>query len=155
MKILYYKIEFDNTLNLKRNLIINKIVEILNNKKGWYKLGYKFHYLETEEKKSNNFIIKIVPQHFIEKECSMKGLSCADTSKNIIYINFNRWKNGSSKSKLNVQDYRVYLINHEVGHILGRSHNKCGNPNTKVPVMVQQTLGIQKCKPNPWPLYWE
>jgi hypothetical protein len=70
-------------------------------------------------------------------------------------MNIENWRNGKSLSGLNKDDYRTYMINHEVGHILGRGHSQCGNRGTKVPVMVQQTLGIGDCRPNHWPLSWE
>ena len=53
-----------------------------------------------------------------------------------------------------MKNYRIYLINHEVGHILGMEHDK-PIKNRKVPVMVQQTLSIGLANPNPWPLLKE
>ena len=69
---------------------------------------------------------------------------------NKIYINLNRWTKGSKASKLNLNNYRHYVINHEVGHILGFDHDK-PKKNRLCPVMVQQTLSIGEAKPNPFP----
>ena len=73
----------------------------------------------------------------------------------IVYINSHRWKRGSKKSGYTLGDYRIYLINHEVGHILGHLHRKCDGKGNKIPVMNQATKGIGTCKPNVWPLQYE
>ena len=146
-----YSIEFDDSIVINRNLVVKKISDVLNDTRGWKRLGYDFKFKEKNAK----FKIKIVKEDKIVKICKFSGLSCADMSKNIIYINIKRWRRGSKASKLSLDNYRTYVINHEIGHLLGRDHYKCGKSGTKVPVMVQQTLGISNCKPNPWPLYWE
>lgn len=146
-----YSIDFDKDIILNTNLVIKKIKSVLEDKRGWERLGYNFFYKEKNAK----FKIKIVKEEKIIKTCKFSGLSCADTSKNIIYINIKRWRNGSKLSKLSLDNYRTYMINHEIGHLIGRGHVKCGKSGSKIPVMVQQTLGISDCKPNPWPLYWE
>ena len=116
-------------------------------------MGYNFEHKDQND--NIDFNIMFVSDSYIKRTCNFSGLSCADTKYNKIYINVDRWRKGSRLSKLSLDDYRVYVINHEVGHILGRQHVKPGNSGTKVPVMVQQTLGIGNCKPNPWPLHWE
>ena len=146
-----YSVEFDDSIVINRNLVVKKILEVLNDTRGWKRLGYDFKFKEKNAK----FKIKIVKEDKIVKICKFSGLSCADMSKNIIYINIKRWRRGSKASKLSLDNYRTYVINHEIGHLLGRDHYQCGKSGTKVPVMVQQTLGISNCKPNPWPLYWE
>ncbi len=52
--------------------------------------------------------------------------------------------------------YRLYAVNHEVGHALGHNHaNQC-LASGLAPVMMQQTIGDktasgQICQSNPWP----
>ena len=150
-----YNIGFDKSLGLRETSIIKKIQTVLSDKRGWRRMGYKFDYIDVNSDLEVNFSILFVSDSYIKNKCNFSGLSCADISKNIIYINVDRWRRGSKLSGLKLDDYRTYVINHEVGHILGRGHNKPGRRGTRVPVMVQQTLGIGECKPNPWPLIWE
>lgn len=76
-------------------------------------------------------------------------VSCAKADRAV--INVLRWTEGAELSGLDLARYREYLISHEVGHVLGHHHEPCPGPGVLAPVMLQQTLGIAPCVPNPWP----
>jgi hypothetical protein len=66
-------------------------------------------------------------------------------------INLARWETAVPDYQGDVATYRLYVINHEVGHALGNGHQQCPGPGRPAPVMQQQTLGLEGCAKNPWP----
>ncbi|SOC48863.1 Protein of unknown function [Blastococcus aggregatus] len=67
-------------------------------------------------------------------------------------INLARWMTAVPHYEGDVETYRRYVVNHEVGHALGnRAHPPCPGPGQLAPVMQQQTLGLEGCTKNAWP----
>ena len=66
-------------------------------------------------------------------------------------LNVRRWREGASAWEGDLRGYRRYLVNHEVGHVLGHGHAGCPAPGALAPVMMQQTKGVGACRPNGWP----
>lgn len=72
-----------------------------------------------------------------------------------VYINDDNWRNATSawnQSGAPLWLYRQYLINHEVGHWLGEGHRDCPGSGQPAPVMQQQSISLEGCEPNGWPL---
>lgn len=69
----------------------------------------------------------------------------------LVVINARRWANGVGAYGDDLDAYRQYVVNHEVGHALGFGHVGCPGGGEPAPVMLQQTFGLDGCLPNPWP----
>jgi Protein of unknown function (DUF3152) len=66
-------------------------------------------------------------------------------------VNHQRWVEGHPDYRGDLTGYRRYVVNHEVGHLLGLGHVECPGIGAPAPVMQQQSLGLLGCAPNPWP----
>lgn len=66
-------------------------------------------------------------------------------------LNHLRWVTGSPVYGDDMAAYREYLVNHEVGHVLGHRHSTCASSRSLAPVMVQQSGAPIACVPNGWP----
>lgn len=72
-----------------------------------------------------------------------------------VVLNADRWAFAADSYGDDVDNYRKYVVNHEVGHSLGYGHASCTGAGEPAPVMVQQTKSVGDCEPNPWPLSFE
>ena len=75
--------------------------------------------------------------------------SCAKGDRAV--LNAARWQTGATAYEGELEAYRDYLVNHEVGHVLGFGHADCPEPGAVAPVMLQQTIGLQGCRRGAWP----
>ena len=66
-------------------------------------------------------------------------------------INLARWATAVPHYDGDIATYRQYVVNHEVGHVLGNGHVGCPGPGQLAPVMMQQTLRLDGCVKNAWP----
>jgi hypothetical protein len=74
---------------------------------------------------------------------------------NDVVINDERWRLASPAwlaVGLPLREYEHMVVNHEVGHWLGFGHSHCRGAGQLAPVMQQQSINLEGCTFNPWPL---
>jgi hypothetical protein len=126
--------------------------ETLNDVKGWSQMDVRFN----EVASGGNFTMYLASSaemtSFSSTGCSASW-SC--TVGNSVIINQDRWLGASdawNAAKGTLRDYRHMVVNHETGHWLGNGHQNCGGAGQPAPVMQQQSVDLQGCTFNPWPL---
>jgi hypothetical protein len=130
------------------SLFIISALTILNSPTGW---GQLYRWVETFDQPTADYQIELISNADIISKFGEKfdGLSAASIgttkTQNTAYINISRWAHGSAESRLTLRQYRKYVINHEVGHLLGLHHPDLSANNTnsnKCPNMAVQTDGM-------------
>ena len=148
-----YGIRIEPSLGLDPLCIKNLLFLILNNDLGWKNVANKSFQLTSAE--DSDYIYIFASPDKTDELCAPietnSIYSCRN--ENSIVLNFFRWQEGAVDFKNDMETYRIYLINHETGHILGWGHVGCPKEGAVAPVMMQQSKGTDGCIPYGWPVY--
>ncbi|WP_286689414.1 DUF3152 domain-containing protein [Aeromicrobium sp. REDSEA-S38_B2] len=124
--------------------------QTLADARGWPGAGVRFR----EVRSGGDFTLVLARASRLTSystECSV--LYSCRVGRNVI-INEDRWVHTTRvwrSAKGSVRDYRHMVVNHEVGHFLGRGHLGCPGRGQAAPIMQQQSKGLHGCRVNPWP----
>ena len=148
-----YGIRIEPSLGLDPLCIKNLLFLILNNDLGWKNVANKSFQLTSAE--DSDYIYIFASPDKTDELCAPietnSIYSCRN--ENNVVLNFFRWQEGAVDFKNDMETYRIYLINHETGHILGWGHVGCPKEGAVAPVMMQQSKGTDGCVPYGWPVY--
>ena len=150
---LNYAVKIEPSLGLDPLCIKNLLFLILNNDTGWINVTeIQFQLTSVEE---SDFVYIFASPEKTDELCApieTNSIYSCRKEQNIV-LNFFRWQNGAVDFKNDMETYRIYLINHETGHILGWGHVGCPKEGAIAPVMMQQSKGTDGCIPYGWPAY--
>jgi hypothetical protein len=144
------RVEVEAGLNIDRTAFATYVLATLNDRRSWTENGRR-RFARTDG--AADIRVVLASPETSAQLCrplrTFGKLSCrqGDTAVLTLY----RWTKAIPEYKGNHDGYRRYLINHEVGHTLGHRHEFCPGKGRMAPVMMQQTKGLQGCKPNSWP----
>jgi Protein of unknown function (DUF3152) len=150
-----YTVQIEDGIQVDRRRVADTIASILGDRRGWGGTGR----LSFQRVSSGpvSFRVVVANPSTVDRLCApliTGGIySCGMYGRAV--LNLTRWRHGASAFRGNLTLYRRYLVNHEVGHLLGHSHRSCHASGARAPVMMQQTKGVGSCRPNGWPLAWE
>lgn len=151
-----YRLEFQGELETTTDTIefANQVKATLNDSRGWVRAGYAFARVNT----GGDFTLVLIQAELLNNVPGCDSNWSCRSGRNV-YINEDRWNGGTTawnNAGGGLRDYRHMVVNHEVGHWLGHGHYNCTDgENGKAPVMQQQSISLQGCDFNPWPLEFE
>jgi hypothetical protein len=126
----------------------------LTDARGWTRAGFRFRFTRGAP-----YVVVLAEGHEVDALCepydTAGRYSCQIGP--VVALNADRWRHATPEWTGDLASYRQMLVNHEVGHLLGRHHPdpQCPAPGARAPVMAQQSTELEGCLPNPWPLRWE
>ncbi len=150
-RLIRYRVKVEKNLDIDANAAAREIAKTLNDKRSWRGDGSVRFQLVGKAKLTDLTIYLLTPGTTDERchPLNTRGqVSCQQGRS--VNLNAVRWVRGVRHFDGDLTGYRQYLVNHEVGHSLGRGHRKCPGKGKRAPVMQQQTKGLGGCKANPW-----
>jgi hypothetical protein len=144
-----YTVQVERGLPQDRARFAQEVARVLGDERGWRSDGWSF----TQVRERADFTVMLASPDTVDRLCApllTRGeVSCRSGER--VVLNVKRWVRGVTYYGDDLRGYRTYLVNHEVGHALGKFHVGCPAPGAKAPVMLQQSKGLQGCVKNPWP----
>jgi len=153
-----YSVEVENGFPLDTAEVAQVVSSVLTDDRGWQaKDGVRFLPVSPAEAASGADIdirITLASPSLTAELCSPlnvleEQVSCWNGDRSV--LNLTRWMFGSATYGSDLTAYRIYLVNHEVGHGLGHQHVGCPGAGQPAPVMVQQTKSLEGCAAWPFP----
>ncbi|MEU8077383.1 DUF3152 domain-containing protein [Catellatospora citrea] len=150
-----------NVADEELDVFTSMVDETLGDPRSWI-AGEQYRLQRVPSGSAYQFTIYLATGETTRKLCGAGGMdtrldgvsytSCRLPGR--VVINLNRWRMSVPDyvdGKIDLHTYRQYVINHEVGHELGRFHEGCPGQGKPAPVMQQQTYGLKGCTANSWP----
>ena len=144
-----YRVLIEVGLEAELPTWIRTVDAVLGATQGWKAAGRELVRVRGGER----FVIMLARPRTVDRLCSplrTKGeYSCGREGR--AALNLTRWREGAETWGDEVEGYRVYMVNHEVGHLLGMPHRPCEEEGAPADVMLQQTMDLDGCLARGWP----
>jgi hypothetical protein len=149
-----YKICYRGAISTSRTTFARTVTATYADARGWRRAGITFtrKNVSCGTLRNTDVTVYLAAPSYVGSfsGCSTR-YSCRVGRR--VMINLTRWKYGVAHwpASLGLTGYRQMVLNHEIGHWLGRGHRRCAGPGRTAPVMQQQSKRLSGCKANPWP----
>ncbi len=145
-----YAVAVETSAHLKPNGVANTIAGVLNDPRSWTGDGEVRFALVPESKAAVKLYLASTKTASVLCGSGAEA-AYACTKGDTVVINAGQWRAGSPSYSGDNGDYRTFLINHAIGHLIGKKDAACAGKGKQAPVMLQQGAGLDGCTANPWP----
>ncbi|NMM31975.1 MAG: DUF3152 domain-containing protein [Cellulomonas sp.] len=146
------RIEVERGLAVEPGLFALTVMTTLNDPRGWGADG-SVTFARTDADADADLRVVLASPRLVDRLCAPLAtagkLSCGTNDRAV--LNVRRWIEGAAGWDGDNFAYRQYLVNHEVGHLLGHRHEYCTAAGKLAPLMQQQSGSTGACTPNAWP----
>ncbi|MEO7130473.1 MAG: DUF3152 domain-containing protein [Dermatophilaceae bacterium] len=156
-RVVRYTVEIEGGLGVNPVAYASTVVSVLTDPRGWQaKDGVRFVNVtpaQAADGEAPTLRIRLASPDTTDQLCApllTRGQVSCHNGRNVV-LNARRWLLGADAYGTDVASYRIYLVNHEVGHGIGHGHAACPLAGQAAPVMMQQTYGVGQCTAWPWP----
>ncbi|HYJ76283.1 MAG TPA: DUF3152 domain-containing protein [Kineosporiaceae bacterium] len=149
--VLRVKVEVERGLPVDAQRFARFVMTTLNDPRGWG-AGGRLTFARTDGGDEDFRVVLASPSTNARlcRPLETKGqASCGRDGRAVLTLS--RWVAATREFAHMRTLYRQYVVNHEVGHLLGHPHERCPRKGALAPIMQQQTYGLDGCRPNPWP----
>jgi hypothetical protein len=144
------RVEVEKGTDVDLRAFARQVMATLNDPRSWGH-GGTLTFARTDAAKADIRVMLASPDtsERLCKPLETHGTESCSIGNRAIITSY-RWAKGTSEFD-SLAVYREYVVNHEVGHVLGHHHQQCPGKGKLAPVMQQQTIKVAPCRPNGWP----
>jgi len=148
VRVVTYEVRVRGEVEADIGVFRNHVRTTLRNPAGWSMSG-DILFLPVSE--GSDFVLWLADAETLpEFSPGCSALWSCRAGRDVV-INEDRWDGGAPGWAGDLDSYRHYVVNHEVGHWLGLGHRGCDTPGEPAPVMMQQSKSPAPCKNRVWP----
>ena len=154
-QVRHVRVQVEDGLPVDGEAFAEYVMRTLNDERGWGHDG-SVSFVAVEE--GQHFSVALATPGVVDELCvplrTAGQYSCGRNG--FAALNADRWAYGAEPfldGGGSLPQYRQYLVNHEVGHLLGKQHTPCPEAGGPAPTMLQQTMRLEGCTPNGWPAH--
>lgn len=145
-----YSVSTRGTITQSLSTFKQQAQQTLDDPRGWLANGIRFKQVSS----GGSFTLVLSEASKVPSFSSGCSSTYSCRVGRYVIINQDRWRSATPSWNAaggSLRDYRHMVVNHEVGHWLGRGHASCSSRGALAPVMQQQSKNLQGCRFNAWP----
>jgi hypothetical protein len=147
-----YEVHTRGAVHTDREEFAVTVRRILSDGRGW-SLGGSVRFRRVAS--GGDLIVELASPSAIEAAHPVCDPDLSCRVGNRVLLHDGNWRRATAawrEAGGSLDDYRRYVLHHEIGHWWGFGHVGCAGPGAPAPIMLQQSISLQGCRPNAWPV---